>query len=600
MELLYIWVEDYKNIYRQGFNFSPKHNFEFIPEYLDAEIINGELTHENIEYNLSDDFFGNTIVNVTGIVGKNGSGKSSLLEIISNIGHYPKSNNNDVSIKLLVFNDEKKGIIIFHDYKIERIIAPPNMIKLHYFDTYYYKKKIKINFYPNIKEFNENIISSLYQWADVVFYKNNIDVSNNLIASQYDISTQRRIENANNYREYKQNELNTILKFIEENKKNKNLNIKFPDYVEIIFFHHSNKLSSWGDGALFSQEELTKLKSKFISLIESQKYKTISENFKEVFMLNLFWYALYYNAHTEMEIKSWDISKLIQELLKNKNPVKIINSYIDNQNSGEYANKMKHLREIIEKYSSKLNLKRTDYNGFKILIDEEFIKFSNEIFKHEIYNSHIFDYSWYGLSSGEEAFLSFFARCKQEVRHFYNLLFLIDEGELMLHPEWQKNFFYNIIRIIPTLFPDAKFHFIFTSHSPFIVSDLPKEHIIFLDKDKETGRCKVVPDIDQKETFGANIHTLFTSSFFMNDGLIGKFAEEKIQGVIDYLNKNKNTDVKTTDDAQAIINIIGEPILKNQLQKMLNLKIGNANNSEIDVLKKQMRYLKSKISKLEN
>lgn len=29
MELLYVWIEDYKNIYHQGFNFSPKYRFGF-------------------------------------------------------------------------------------------------------------------------------------------------------------------------------------------------------------------------------------------------------------------------------------------------------------------------------------------------------------------------------------------------------------------------------------------------------------------------------------------------------------------------------------------------------------------------------------------
>ncbi len=29
MELLYVWIEDYKNIHHQGFNFSPRYRFEF-------------------------------------------------------------------------------------------------------------------------------------------------------------------------------------------------------------------------------------------------------------------------------------------------------------------------------------------------------------------------------------------------------------------------------------------------------------------------------------------------------------------------------------------------------------------------------------------
>jgi AAA15 family ATPase/GTPase len=65
MELVYLWVEDYKNIKKQGFNFSP----QFHCEYND----------ENGDY--IPDFFGKNI-NVTTIVGRNGSGKSSWLKAI--------------------------------------------------------------------------------------------------------------------------------------------------------------------------------------------------------------------------------------------------------------------------------------------------------------------------------------------------------------------------------------------------------------------------------------------------------------------------------------------------------------------------------------
>ena len=42
MELLYVWVEDYGNIKRQGFNFSPNYDFE--------------IKEENGEYTLVDNF----------------------------------------------------------------------------------------------------------------------------------------------------------------------------------------------------------------------------------------------------------------------------------------------------------------------------------------------------------------------------------------------------------------------------------------------------------------------------------------------------------------------------------------------------------------
>lgn len=77
MELVYLWVEEYKNIKKQGFNFSPKFRCEYDGETLTID--------ENDDY--IDGFFGDNI-NVTAIVGKNGSGKSSLLELILHIEHW--------------------------------------------------------------------------------------------------------------------------------------------------------------------------------------------------------------------------------------------------------------------------------------------------------------------------------------------------------------------------------------------------------------------------------------------------------------------------------------------------------------------------------
>ncbi len=71
MELVYLWVEDYKNIQKQGFNLSSRFRCDFDGKKLSIE--------DNHDYIPS--FFGINI-NVTAIVGKNGSGKSSVLKLI--------------------------------------------------------------------------------------------------------------------------------------------------------------------------------------------------------------------------------------------------------------------------------------------------------------------------------------------------------------------------------------------------------------------------------------------------------------------------------------------------------------------------------------
>ena len=139
-----------------------------------------------------------------------------------------------------------------------------------------------------------------------------------------------------------------------------------------------------------------------------------------------------------------------------------------------------------------------------------------------------------------------------------------------------------------------KLNLVFATHSPFILSDLPKESIIFLEKGKQ-----VYPFEDGKQTFGANIHTLLSHGFFMKDGLMGEFAKSKIDDVIKYLNNDKKSTITTDKDAQNIIDIIGEPIIKRELQRMLKNKMELSNKTEIDTIKDKIKLLTERLEKLE-
>ena len=99
MELVYLWVEDYKNIKKQGFNFSPRFECDYNDETKELTI------NENDDY--IENFFGENI-NVTAIVGKNGSGKSSVLKIIRQIiAHSIRDGS------FLIFYNKTKNINMF-------------------------------------------------------------------------------------------------------------------------------------------------------------------------------------------------------------------------------------------------------------------------------------------------------------------------------------------------------------------------------------------------------------------------------------------------------------------------------------------------------
>ena len=96
------------------------------------------------------------------------------------------------------------------------------------------------------------------------------------------------------------------------------------------------------------------------------------------------------------------------------------------------------------------------------------------------------------------------------------------------------------------------------THSPFILSDVPKNNVLFL----KDGRS--VTDM-QENTFGANIHTMLQNAFFLNGVTIGDFARDKINQLFGRLH---NDDI--TEEVYQEILLVSEPFIKSQLLKMYN------------------------------
>jgi AAA15 family ATPase/GTPase len=109
---------------------------------------------------------------------------------------------------------------------------------------------------------------------------------------------------------------------------------------------------------------------------------------------------------------------------------------------------------------------------------------------------------------------------------------ILDEIELYYHPLYQRQF----VKFLRESIRNMNLRFIeginilFSTHSPFILSDIPGVNVLRLEKGQPAR-------FNQEETFGANIHDMLADSFFMGDSLIGQFAEEKINECISYINE---------------------------------------------------------------
>ena len=138
---------------------------------------------------------------------------------------------------------------------------------------------------------------------------------------------------------------------------------------------------------------------------------------------------------------------------------------------------------------------------------------------------------------------------------------ILEEIELYFHPEYQRCFIYSLINLLESSGIDEHIkdvNILIVTHSPFILSDIPKSNVLFL----KDGRQ--VTDM-QENTFGANIHSMLKNAFFLNGVTIGDFAKDRINRLFWKLHNDE-----ITEDVYQEILLVSEPFIKSQLLKMYN------------------------------
>ncbi len=509
MELVYLWVEEYKNIHNQGFNFSPKFNCNYDPD-------TNELTIDKSD-DYIENFFGDNI-NVTAIVGKNGSGKSSVLEILDSL--------NISQNYRYIFKKNNTFYIGFDEY---RIIS--NIEEEYNFEHMFYIEQ-------NLDE--ENVISSSLLHCN---YNDPINCKALIIASvlENDNHSFDFIDEKFIFRYWKV-EINKSLPDLDTGLQN--LDERYTLYTQMvenginylhIFSYVAIKLIQY----ILAEESLEQ--SRYWILLNN-----LNENFTEENYLNLV---------NEIDLERFD----------------------DIGNYNLILETLQQYQESVDSIESVLSKREISSNEIKSFIDsgvyKTFYGFSSNNFKYNIIDiNYLTDtgLEFLDLSSGEQQRISnvaLFLDYMNSDEEISLLLSLIDEPDTYLHPRWQKGLIDDYMQ--SSIGYQRNIHIIITTHSPFLLSDIPKQNIIFLDTDEE-GKCKVVDGLkEKKQTFGANIHTLLSDSFFMEEGLIGEFAKGKIEEVVNFL-RNEESKIKDHIEAEKIIGIVGEPVLKMRLESMLD------------------------------
>lgn len=639
MELLYLWVEDFRNIQKQGFNFNPELIFTTIPS---SKKKSKEVFYKiKIDYNKNYvNLFDGNIINVTGVVGKNGSGKSSLLHCLKMMCDKLSTLTSPLIFSLL--DRESKTIKTYYykeggveemsslsvsleptievrgKYKIAKP-KPYSILRMQFDNGTGIKgldfefEDIACCFFSNVFDSHpEQIYSKIHNvstnYRVEAFLKKYIEKIENKIKKTKKKEIPKLVLYPSHIGEYHKSEQRTLLQFISYANTRKTG--KLPDLPTslILQFNFEDYEYLISDSSfLYKKETIIEIQKLAVQLISESKDKR--DNFLNIVVLCSFYYALRWDLFKPSRVSMEDVMEGVDDLLKNPKSLfdsirELLSQLKITDNSSQNAKTIieflgKKFTEAVQKMQfSDTEMISDNKTYYRLKVDNNLWTILNLIHDLKyVIDSAFIDYSWgTGISTGEEAFLSHFARLNEVKTDLYHktIWLLVDEGDLYFHPQWQKEYFSNLITYVKFLFPRNKVQIILSTHSPFIASDLPKQNLIFLKKN-EKGNCEIANHEMRKETFGGNIHELYADSFFLTDALIGEFAKTKINEVITLLQDKKA--LRNPESIRLLINIIGEPIIKTKLLEMLAEKLGE--NVEFTRLKAQQVYIAQRLKEIE-
>jgi hypothetical protein len=150
---------------------------------------------------------------------------------------------------------------------------------------------------------------------------------------------------------------------------------------------------------------------------------------------------------------------------------------------------------------------------------------------------------------------------------------ILDEIELYFHPEYQRKFIKRLLDDIKraNLNHIKGINILIISHSPFILSDIPSQNVLFLEVNE--SKQAIPKEYSSDNTFAENVHEILSNGFFL-DSTMGEFAKSKIYELLSFEEKDETHLAKIEyknkrDDFVMLIELVGENYVKNILKNHL-------------------------------
>ena len=618
MELIYLECMDYRNFKNQKICFDESCKVEIDWEKGRVEI--NEKPKNKSRYP-------KYITNINAIVGKNGTGKTNLIELISNRIHYSEENEYILVYRLeekdryyIEYSNEKK-------YKINKIFIPNKDFGFSKYNIelcIYNKRRKKFEIIQEEKYFEDGVDDTIgkmitiqdkeningykkdrflkreaYKYSDAnikdkikLIYKILKNKERKILKENkylIDILGGFEIEIARVFDKEKRMEYKDVERIKKLNSEERVAMTVLSSYVKYIIASALN----YGKENPDSVEYARIFKEEIIEKVNNLKCNDLIEYYDEILNIGI---EEYFNISIRIDIVDKDKKEIVkfrrEELKKeNKEHYENFKKYIlDKKYKYEYDEYGK-LKKIYFEITEDTKAEEMDY-----LVDFLENVFNEEYKGYYDFNGNI-NYKLNYLSAGEEAYLNILSTLDNRLRdsELKNIILLLDEPENKMHPEMAREFISSLMSFIEDMgYTDKKFQIIISTHSPFMLSDIYSDNVIYLNKEKDNT---IVSKQLDKKTFSSNIHKLLSDSFFM-DSTMGEYARKKVVEIVDFfeniegkieeeqnkeenntcIDKENNIEIiiekirKTIQEYKEIIKEIGEPILRTDIEEFIKNK----------------------------
>lgn len=592
---IYMWVKGYKGLENFGITFDNNYKITFKDGIL---TINKAKTDNNIENFYSIDKTIGNIDSVNLLIGKNGSGKTSVLQLLTLIPksfkktilyediylseNYVDASKLDHFIVYKDFENEKEEKFVIEKCSNERKGNRNN--KRERSDSI---TTVRFNLYDDGNNYSSFEKNSSYG-------KLNFGIKYESKKKNYDYLNNQNKSNKKNFKNVKMVMIikdmyrdSEYLNIITESNQKSFYNMKLyeinekEDIKDIILKNYCNELFL---RKILYDSESQKITEDFIEeKKENLKNKNLIENYLELSKNRV---RKHFRKNFYEDIIK--ISQNISDLVKENKIIRMSNTEND-ELAKFHINKYKNDKDIeafLKFYDTFIISYPNTYDRLKTEFEGDNIKKIIPIFEK-------------GLSEGEKVKLQYFSSICGVLNYMFKnkkyITLLFDEVETYLHPEWSRRFLYELIEELEKEYPKKIFKLIFATHSPFLIADVLAKDCIYLEKENGKIEAKIHNDV---KTFGANIIDLFKNTMFL-ESTFGKFAAEKIKGMVDKIEKaEKYSDIKHEFDF--IIGEIGEKLISNKLKSMIESKFENKDEEkDEEYYRKKIEEYQAKLGELE-